>query len=113
MGIHYQKSFVFLEAKRDVFRQQKLKDCYNKTSQLQMPPRTPIRDRYAILALKARGLKICEIAKTLNMRYQTVQTWYNRETTNDKPRMRKYVSEREVRAMGRDLRGVAKCLSPI
>ena len=44
-----------------------------------MPPRTPLRDRYAILALKARGWGIRKIANELKMRYQTVETWFNRE----------------------------------
>ena len=68
-----------------------------------MPPRTPLRDRYAILALKDRGWSIRKIANEMNLRYQVVERWYNRETVNDIPRTGKYVSDREVRAMGRSL----------
>ena len=69
-----------------------------------MPARTPIRDRYAIIALKHRGWGIAKIAKELKMYYHTVELWYNRGTVEDKPRTAKYVSEREIRAMGRDLK---------
>ena len=68
-----------------------------------MPARTPIRDRYAILALKARAKCISEIARELNMYYHTVELWYKRGTVEDKPRTAKYVSDREARAMRRDL----------
>ena len=49
------------------------------------------------------GCSIYEISKELKIPYNTVKKWYERETINDKPRTRQYVSDKHVRAMKRDL----------
>ena len=69
-----------------------------------MPSRLPLKVRYTILCLKDRNWDIASIAKLLELPYNSVKTWYNRDTVNDKARNMKYVSDRDLRKMKRDLK---------